>query len=179
MMPPVSLPLNGGTHWACAGAPASIPHIATRLAAPIIRIANSIWLGRTLKRIGGHEKNGGRPAAELSAGVAALHLTSCGLRGTVPRRWNTGGIPMRDFFTSLKTTRLGAALGVVLGLLAFGQAAQAANPLELNFGLFGPRYDGRVKECEAALGTITNQFWEKESTFWNSALQDHRLWPDP
>ena len=43
--------------------------------------------------------------------------------------------------------------------------------MELNFGLFGPQYDGRVAPCEAALGTITSQFQEKESTFWNSALQ--------
>ena len=76
---------------------------------------------------------------------------------------------MRDTLTSLKTA--GAALGVALGLLAFGQPALAANPLELNFGLFGPRYDGRVKQCEAALGTITNQFWERESSFWNSPLR--------
>ena len=66
---------------------------------------------------------------------------------------------------------LSAALGVALSLLAFDQPAQAANPLELNFGLFGPRYDGRVAQCEAALGTITNQFWEKESSFWNSPLR--------
>ncbi len=78
---------------------------------------------------------------------------------------------MRDLFTSLTKPGLGAALGILFGLLAFGQAAQAANPLELNFGLFGPRYDGRVAACERALGTITNQFWEKESTFWNSNLR--------
>jgi hypothetical protein len=78
---------------------------------------------------------------------------------------------MRDFFTSLKTLSLGAVLGATLGLLAFAPAAEAAYPWELNFGLFGPRYDGRVKACEAALGTITNQFWEKESTFWNSSLR--------
>jgi hypothetical protein len=77
---------------------------------------------------------------------------------------------MRDFFTSLKRPVLGAALGVILGLLT-GGSAQAASPLELNFWLSGPRYDGRVKECEAALGTITTQFWEKESSFWNSALK--------
>ena len=58
MMPPVSLPLNGGTQSARAGAHASIPHTANRLAAPIIRIANSIRLGDTLVRIAGHEKNG-------------------------------------------------------------------------------------------------------------------------
>src|SRR3954447_22435981 len=51
MMPPVSLPLNGGTSSARAGAQASIPHMATKLAAPIIRIADSISLGRTLARV--------------------------------------------------------------------------------------------------------------------------------
>jgi hypothetical protein len=74
---------------------------------------------------------------------------------------------MRNLFTSLK------ALGLVataLALLVSGQVAQAANPLELNFGLFGPDYDGRVAPCESALTTITSQFQEKESRFWNSAL---------
>jgi hypothetical protein len=78
---------------------------------------------------------------------------------------------MRDLFTSLRKPGLGAALGALLGLLAFCPAAQAANPLELNFWLSGPRYDGRVAECEKALGTITNQFWEKESQYWNSNLK--------
>ena len=73
--------------------------------------------------------------------------------------------------SSLKSSSLGAALGAVLGLFTLGQAAEAANPLELNFWLSGPRYDGRVAGCEAALSTITSQFREKESTFWNSALQ--------
>lgn len=78
---------------------------------------------------------------------------------------------MRDHFPSLRKFGLGAAFGVLLGLMAFSPAAEAANPLELNFGLFGPKYDGRVANCEAALGTITSQFHEKESTYWNSALQ--------
>jgi hypothetical protein len=78
---------------------------------------------------------------------------------------------MRDFLISLKRPGLGAALGVVFGLLAFGQAAEAANPFELGFWLSGPKYDGRVKACEAALGTITSQFLEKERTYWNSSLQ--------
>jgi hypothetical protein len=84
---------------------------------------------------------------------------------------------MRDLFSPLnrftrfKRIHLGAALGVLLGLLAFGQTAEAANPFELSFWLSGPRYDGRVAPCEAALPTITSQFQEKESTFWNSALQ--------
>jgi hypothetical protein len=78
---------------------------------------------------------------------------------------------MRDLFKSLKKPALGAALGALFGLLAFGQTAEAANPLELNFGLFGPRYDGRLAACQSALGTITSQFQEKESTFWNSSLR--------
>jgi hypothetical protein len=57
-----------------------------------------------------------------------------------------------------------------LGVLLLGRPALAANPAELNFGLFGPSYDGRVAECERALGTITSQFQEKESSFWNSPL---------
>jgi hypothetical protein len=77
----------------------------------------------------------------------------------------------RPVFTSLKRLRFGAAVGVLSGLLGFGQPAEAANPFELNFWLSGPRYDGRVADCEAALPTITSQFQEKESTFWNSALQ--------
>src|SRR5271168_4188423 len=94
MMPPVSLPLNGGTVSARAGVNASIPLpatspaanrlLATRLLTPIIRIADSISLKGTLKRIRRHEKNGRRFAAGLSAGVAALHLTLSGLHGTVP-----------------------------------------------------------------------------------------------
>ena len=78
---------------------------------------------------------------------------------------------MHHLLSLLKKPALAAALGVVFGLASFGQSADAANPLELNFWLSGPRYDGRVAECERALGTITNQFWDKESTFWNSELR--------
>ena len=83
---------------------------------------------------------------------------------------------MRDLFrsitfTSIKKSGLCMALGAALGLLAFGPAAEAANPLELTFWLNGPRYDGRIAGCQAALTTITSQFREKESTYWNSALQ--------
>ena len=78
---------------------------------------------------------------------------------------------MRDHFTSLKRIGLGAALGVLLGLFAFGQAAEAAYPWELNFWLSGPRYDGNLPPCESALGKISSDFADKESTFWNSTLQ--------
>ena len=77
---------------------------------------------------------------------------------------------MRNLFTSPMKPGFGVVLGVVFSLLALAGTARAANPLELNFGLFGPRYDGRVAECDKALPTITTQFQEKESTFWNSAL---------
>jgi len=66
---------------------------------------------------------------------------------------------------------LGAAFGALFGLLALGQTAEAANPWELNFWLSGPKYEGRLATCESALGTITSQFQEKESTFWNSSLK--------
>ena len=76
---------------------------------------------------------------------------------------------MLDLATSLK--RLFLAFGALLALISLDRPALAANPAELNFGLFGPNYDGRVKECEAAFGTISSQFQEKESNFWNSPLQ--------
>jgi hypothetical protein len=75
------------------------------------------------------------------------------------------------FFTSLKKLTLCAAVGASFVPLGFAPAAEAANLFELNFGLFGPSYDGRVANCEAALPTITSQFQEKESTYWNSSLQ--------
>jgi hypothetical protein len=56
-------------------------------------------------------------------------------------------------------------------LFAFDQVAEAANALELNFWLSGPRYEGKLSQCESALGTITSEFQKKESTYWNSALQ--------
>lgn len=78
---------------------------------------------------------------------------------------------MHASLACLKKPGLGAALGVFFALFLSGQAAQAANPFELNFWLSGPRYDGRVALCEGALGTISHQFYEKESTFWNSDLR--------
>jgi hypothetical protein len=78
---------------------------------------------------------------------------------------------MIDLAKSLTRLSLpGLACAATAALLGFGQPAQAANPLELNFWLSGPKYDGRVAPCEAAFGTISSQFHEKESTFWNSAL---------
>jgi hypothetical protein len=82
---------------------------------------------------------------------------------------------MRDLLKNVRKFSVGKTFGVILGLgaglLAFGQAAQAASLPELNFWLSGPRYDGNVPDCESALGIISTRFAEKESTFWNSNLQ--------
>ena len=52
--------------------------------------------------------------------------------------------------TSLKSLRFAAALGLMFGALSLGEA-KAANPLELNFWLSGPRYDGKLVDCDQAL----------------------------
>src|ERR1700737_3941551 len=176
MMPPVSLPRNGGTVSARTGAHASIPHTAIRLAAPILRIADSLWSGDTLKRNLGHGKNGCGLDAEFLARCFRVALDLARGSRHRPLLGSSGGSPMHNLFAFLKQVSLkricpGAALGVLFGLLAFSQAAEAAYPWELNFWLSGPNYDGLVKPCEAALGTITSQFQEKESTYWNSSLQ--------
>ena len=61
--------------------------------------------------------------------------------------------------------------GAALGLALMAGGAQAANPLEKNFYLSGPRYDGNLGPCASALDLVAVRFAEKESTFWNSSLQ--------
>jgi hypothetical protein len=78
---------------------------------------------------------------------------------------------MRRLFGFLRTSSVLAALLAVPGAMMCGPAAQAASPLEMNFWLSGPRYDGNVPPCEAALDKISTRFAEKESRFWNSPLQ--------
>ncbi len=78
---------------------------------------------------------------------------------------------MRSFFDSTRKSFFAAVLGAVLGLLAMGDVARAANPLELNFWLSGPRYDGQMGQCEQALRAISWQFAQKESQYWNSSLE--------
>jgi hypothetical protein len=80
-----------------------------------------------------------------------------------------------------RTARLGSALAVWFatvaaaivagGIVSAGPAA-AANLLELNFWLSGPRYDGVLPPCDAsdALGKVSARFSEKEGSFWNSSL---------
>ena len=48
--------------------------------------------------------------------------------------------------------------------------SSAANWLEMNFYLSGPRYDSLLPQCEAALGTIASRFATKEGRFWASNL---------
>ena len=62
---------------------------------------------------------------------------------------------------------------VVAGCLAAGVVAPAAAAgwLEKSIYLIGPRYDGVLPACEAALGTIAYRFAQKEGRFWNSDLQ--------
>lgn len=67
--------------------------------------------------------------------------------------------------------RSGAVVLALVALCGFGAPAQAANPLELNFWLSGPRYDGDLPPCEAMLGRIQSRFASKEGKFWNSDLQ--------
>jgi hypothetical protein len=62
------------------------------------------------------------------------------------------------------------AIAGFMGFAALGPA-QAANWLEKSIYLWGPHYDGVLPDCDAALGTIASRFAEKESQFWNSALQ--------
>ena len=67
--------------------------------------------------------------------------------------------------------RIRLVAAAVLVSLATLAPAKAAGPLEKNFWLSGPNYDGVVPPCEAALGKIAARFSEKESQFWNSSLQ--------
>ena len=83
---------------------------------------------------------------------------------------------MRDLFPTLRKTILAVAFAAVAfaavaGLMALSPAAEAANALERGIWLSGPRYDGQMGECGEALAAISSQFAEKESKFWNSALE--------
>jgi hypothetical protein len=68
---------------------------------------------------------------------------------------------------------LKVAFGAALLASAFAAQATAANWLEKNFYLNGPRYDSVLPPCDVpwALSTIQSRFGEKEGQFWNSALR--------
>jgi hypothetical protein len=71
-----------------------------------------------------------------------------------------------------------AFLSCLRGLLAISfiavsaiLQASAAGWLEKGIYLIGPRYDGTIPACEAALDVIASRFAQKEGRFWNSNLQ--------
>jgi hypothetical protein len=71
---------------------------------------------------------------------------------------------------------VGALRSLVCGLVIAAAMticvpAQAASWLEKGLYLTGSNYDADLPPCEAALGTITSRFEEKEGRFWNSNLQ--------
>ena len=57
--------------------------------------------------------------------------------------------------------------------LASAAPASAASIFELNFGLFGPRYDALVPLCDdpGVLRQIHAKFSEKETVYWTSNLE--------
>lgn len=64
------------------------------------------------------------------------------------------------------------ALALALSVVSISQS-RAANLLEKNFWLSGPRYDQVLPRCDyrAALDRIIGDFQIKEARFWNSRLQ--------
>jgi hypothetical protein len=64
------------------------------------------------------------------------------------------------------------ALALTFSLLSVAQP-RAANILEKNFWLSGPRYDRDMPTCDAApaLDRIIADFHTKEARFWNSQLE--------
>jgi len=70
--------------------------------------------------------------------------------------------------------RLAAVLAGALGLAAVSVAeTRAANWLELNFGLSGPRYEAQVPMCQDwwVTSKSRDRFSQKEREFWQSSLQ--------
>ena len=69
------------------------------------------------------------------------------------------------------SSRYALALAVALAALLSVPAA-AANLLELNFYLGGPRFDGVLPPCDspAALAKVSSRFAEKENRFWSPDL---------
>jgi hypothetical protein len=69
-----------------------------------------------------------------------------------------------------------AWVGMLLAAM-WAQPAGAANWLEMNFWLSGPRYDGVLPPCDNswALSRIESRFSTKEGRFWNSDLRIARF----
>jgi hypothetical protein len=98
-------------------------------------------------------------------------------RGTVAQISGRGASAM---VVNRSGGKSGRFIGIALGLgLAFGLGAVAATPvraanwLEKNFWLSGPRYSRDMPACDhpAALDRIIANFHIKEYGFWNSQLR--------
>jgi hypothetical protein len=65
------------------------------------------------------------------------------------------------------------ALAAIILIAASAIPARAANWLEMNFWLSGPRHDADLPACDSsmALSEIQRKFSSKEGRFWNSSLE--------
>ena len=79
---------------------------------------------------------------------------------------------MRDILGSLKRIAFGAVLAL---LPVIAGPAQAANPLEKNFYLSGPRYDGNLPACESMLGRVSSAFRGQGKHVLEFGVADRRL----
>jgi hypothetical protein len=100
----------------------------------------------------------------LASGSAGIVRAEKAFREHIPRRF-------RGKIMSGRSLALGVAFAAVMAVLP-GSGARAANWVEENFYLSGPRYDGVLPPCDAqaALGKIASRFGDKEHAYWNSKL---------
>src|SRR5260364_33313 len=139
--------------------PAIVPNRAFAIPPFSIRIAFSLRWPVILKVMSGQEKNTGLRLTGLIVECCRVALDLLGRsRHGLSLRSSLCGRPMRDFSTAFKT--FGAVCGALLATIAASAPAKAANPLEMNFWLSGPKYEGRVAPCEAAVPTIVSRFQE-------------------
>ncbi len=102
-------------------------------------------------------------------------LTRSGHRGNVQafgvRRGGSNALNGGGIMSS-RALLLGSALAALTAVLPAGSAF-AANWVEENFYLSGPRYDGVLPPCDAraALAKIATRFSDKEHDYWNSSLK--------
>jgi hypothetical protein len=71
---------------------------------------------------------------------------------------------------SCASRRLQSVAASALFVLAALAPAQAAGPLEKNFYLSGPNYDGDLPACDAALDRISSQFSDTQAHFWTNQV---------
>lgn len=77
-----------------------------------------------------------------------------------------GSSTMTTFSRSFRCLLVATLVGVLSA-----SPALAAGWLEKGIYLIGPRYDGVLPPCDAALDRIASRFAQKEGRFWNSDLQ--------